>query len=138
MGKTQRYFSADKSEGSGEVKPDPEGEKKQNKPNVKVKTFVASSIPRRFNKDRNRKFFKGKKVSKKQGKAKSDDPFPDKAPVPKQQLNRYNRGKGLTGSARKTITTNVRAKKIIEKDKKISSGLEQAARAELLLLESPG
>ena len=130
MGKV-RYFSTEKSEGTGE----PKSEKKAN---FKIKTVVASSTPRRFRKDNNRKFFKGKKRDKKPEKTKSDDPFPDKAPLPKEQLKRHDRGKGLSGSAKKTIKTTVRAKKIIEKDKKISSGLEQAARAELLLLESPG
>ena len=105
---------------------------------VKIETIYASKKPKKFFKNKLNKN-KVHKLSKKGDKNElGDDPFPEVAPIPKHRLKKYSRGKGLSVEAKKKIKTNLRKKKILNKDEKIKTGIEQAARAELLLLEPHG
>ncbi|CAL8073039.1 unnamed protein product [Orchesella dallaii] len=55
------------------------------------------------------------------------------------EKNKYSRGSSLAKSKRKTvIKSNVRRKKIFQKDKKIEEGLARATKAEILLSEEAG
>lgn len=55
---------------------------------------------------------------------------PDRVPVPKEKLDKYNRGSGYGKK--------IKDQKLLEKEKDIEYSVEQSARAEILLPETPG
>ncbi|KAL3871801.1 hypothetical protein ACJMK2_039773 [Sinanodonta woodiana] len=63
------------------------------------------------------------------------DPFPGDAPVPQEKIKKYRRGKKLHSTKARN---KLESYKLIEKEKKLSLAVVQAARSELLLQEEAG
>jgi len=136
MGKTQRYFDTAKvDEGTHEMDnsnssqpPPPLTPLPPRRSNQEVITVVAKTRSKRRWMTRKEKDGLGPL-----------QPFP-LPKYSKDQLLKHSRGPGLNKNqiSEERIRTGVRRAKILKRDEKIKAGIEQAAGAEILLLEEHG
>jgi hypothetical protein len=129
MGKVARYFEApEENEASGTVDGPSNRKSRELATKPAVEVVTASNQIKKYKKEERKKWQKKKKETV--------EKFPGPLVVPKATLNKYSRGQGLSNA--KNIKTDVRKARIMQKEKKILSGVEFAAKSEILLTEDSG